>query len=142
VKAPLGIVCVLGPVHPATNSEADQREAAKHDILFNRLYLEPMMKGRYPERTAELLGVVPEIQVGDLTEISTPMDFLGMNYYMRQIASADTPQAPYPPGAQVTDMGWEVYHHGLTEQLLDMKQRYPLTCRARSPRSGARLPVA
>ncbi len=125
VKAPLGIVNVMGPVHTATSSDADRREADRFDLLFNRLYLEPLLNGRLPERTQELLGVTPAVRDGDLATISTPIDFLGMNYYFRRIADATSPQDPrLPPGAIVTEMGWEVYHEGLTEHLVDMKRRY------------------
>jgi beta-glucosidase len=159
VKAPLGIVNVMGPVHAATSSDADRREADRFDLLFNRLYLEPLFNARLPERTHELLGVTPAVRDGDLATISTPIDFLGMNYYFRRIADAaagpppgrsqggpapgDTkwplqdrggserserggtsPEPRLPPGAVVTEMGWEVYHEGLTEHLVDMKRRY------------------
>jgi beta-glucosidase len=125
VKAALGIVNVHGPVHPTTDSEADRRQAEHDDLLSNRLYLEPLFNARYPERTQELLGVAPAVHAGDLADIATPMDFFGMNYYMRRIASAQAPMAaPLPPGAQLTDMGWEVCHDGLTEQLLDLKRRH------------------
>lgn len=125
VKAALGIVNVHGPVHPATNDDADRSQAERDDLLSNRLYLEPLFNARYPERTEELLGVAPAVQPGDLADIATPMDFFGMNYYTRRIASARAPMAaPLPPGAQLTDMGWEVYHEGLTEQLLDLQRRH------------------
>jgi beta-glucosidase/6-phospho-beta-glucosidase/beta-galactosidase len=48
----------MGPVHPASDSAEDRREADRFDLLFNRLYLEPLFNARYPERTSELLGVV------------------------------------------------------------------------------------
>ncbi len=124
VKAPLGIVCVMGPVHPATDSDADRVAASREDLIFNRLYLEPLLNGRYPEQTLALAGVEPAVQTGDLAEISTPMDFLGMNYYFRKLASATEAMAPLPPGALTTEMGWEVSHDGLTEHLLDMKRRH------------------
>jgi beta-glucosidase len=127
VKAKLGIVNVMGPVHPLTGSDADGVAAEREDLLFNRLYLGPLFDGRYPERTRELIGVEPPVREGDLAAISTPMDYLGMNYYFRRIASAAHPahDAPLPPGAQVTAMGWEVWHEGLAEHLLDMKRRHP-----------------
>lgn len=128
VKAPLGIVNVMGPVHANTASEEDRLAAERDDLLFNRLYLEPLFNGRYPEQLQVRVGLAPTVvRDGDLAEIATPMDYLGMNYYFRQIASgvhAQRFEVPLPPGAITTEMGWEVSHDGLTEHLVDMKRRY------------------
>lgn len=128
LKAPLGIVCNMGPVHPASHSEADLQAAARHDLLINRLYLEPLLDGRYPERTQELLQARPQLREGDMAEIATPMDFLGVNYYSRFVVDSTAPApllaAAPPPGAQLTDGGKEVYHAGLPELLLDTRRRH------------------
>lgn len=128
LKAPLGIVCNMGPVHPASGSEADLQAAARRDLLINRLYLEPLLDGRYPERTQELLQACPPVREGDMAEIATPMDFLGINYYSRFVvdstAAAPLLAAAPPPGAQLTDGGNEVYHAGLPELLLDIRRRH------------------
>ena len=125
VTAALGIVNVHGPVHPLTERDADRRQAERDDLLANRLYLEPLFNARYPEHTQALLGVSAAVQAGDLADIATPMDFFGMNYYTRRLARAEAPMAAaLPPGAQLTDMGWEVHHEGLTEQLLDLQRRH------------------
>ena len=60
--------------------------------------------------------------------ISTPLDFLGMNYYSRIVMRAGEDGKPVAvamaPVDQLTDMGWEVYPDGLTGALLDIHRRY------------------
>jgi len=146
-QAKLGFVPNLVSPHAASNSPEDLHATERHDLLQNRLYLDPIFLGRYPEQMQELLGVVPQVSEGDLAEISEPIDFLGINYYRRLIGSAsgvafshflrnkdqakgvkDTEHqraVQLPPGSQVTAMGWEVYHEGLRECLEMVRNRYP-----------------
>jgi beta-glucosidase len=58
--------------------------------------------------------------------IAAPMDFLGINYYSRHVASADGSWRAGASGLALTDMGWEVYPSGLTELLLRLHRDWPL----------------
>jgi beta-glucosidase len=72
------------------------------------------------------------VRPGDLEEIKTPIDFLGVNYYSRAVVrSATIPEAdneprtiPLPDPAELTDMGWEVYPDGLTRTLIRLNEDY------------------
>ena len=63
------------------------------------------------------------IQPGDLETIATPIDFLGLNYYFRNIArsavvrEADNAPRTVDPNDEVTEMGWAVYPRGMYEIL-------------------------
>lgn len=125
-RTPLGIVLNLAPIHPATDSEADRAEARLEDGRVLRWYLDPLVHGRYPEDAWAAYGDdVPEVRAGDLEAIAAPLDFVGINYYTRVLASA-AGQAPDAAtrGVPVTDMGWEVYPDGLTELLLRVQRDY------------------
>ncbi len=125
-RTPLGIVLNLAPIHPATDSAADRAEARLEDGRVLRWYLDPLVHGRYPEDAWAAYGDdVPEVRAGDLEAIAAPLDFVGINYYTRVLASA-TGSAPDAAarGAPVTDMGWEVYPDGLTELLLRVQRDY------------------
>lgn len=125
-KAELGIVLNLSPMHPATDSEADRRQAQIEDGQLLRWYLEPLFHGRYPKDVLRSLGEkAPLIDEGDLAAIQTPLDFLGINYYSRSVVSTAAPWDPKAQGLDVTDMGWEVYPQGLTELLLRLQRDYP-----------------
>jgi beta-glucosidase len=94
----------------------------------NRWFLDPLLRGAYPEDVLERFAAdAPPIRDGDLAAISVPLDFVGVNNYSRRIVAAGLDGAPVDipaPGAQLTDMGWEVYPDGLCESLLRMHREY------------------
>jgi beta-glucosidase len=118
-RAQLGIVLNLAPVHAASHSEADQAHARLEDGRLVRWYMDPLFLARYPTDVLAFLGDdVPRVEAGDMAAIATPMDFLGINYYSRNVASADGTWRAGSTGLALTDMGWEIYPAGLTELLL------------------------
>jgi beta-glucosidase len=124
-RAKLGIVLNLAPVQPATGSEADRAKARLDDGLTLRWYMDPMFRGSYPQDVLEALGPdAPHVHAGDMQAIATPLDFLGVNYYSRSVASADGSWKG--EGLPRTDMDWEVYPQGLTELLLRLHRDYPV----------------
>ncbi len=126
-SADLGIVLNLSPVEAATESPAD-REATRraHDSGL-RWYVEPLLQGVYPgEMLAELGEDAPTVMPGDMEKIRVPLDFLGINYYMRTVVSAAEPWDVKASGNPVTDMGWEVCPQGLTALLLRLHRDYAL----------------
>jgi beta-glucosidase len=132
-SAQVGITLNLFPIHPATAAPEDIEAARVLDGLDNRLFLDPVFLGRYPEDIVEALGpVAPTVaaQSGDLVTISAPLDFLGVNYYRRKVAHPD-PTSPYlgvgtvsPPESEYTQMGWEVTPDGLREILVRVHNEY------------------
>ena len=99
---------------PASADPLDLEAALKPDGSQNRLYLEPLLKGSYPEDVASYLPayrvLLDAIEPGDMAAISAPLDFLGVNYYMTSVvaSTARRHQAsdagywvpPPPPGEQ------------------------------------------
>jgi len=126
-RSQLGIVLNLSPMHPATNSPADLAKTELEDGLLLRWYMDALFKGHYPDDVLEHLGpLAPEVQIGDMATIATPMDFLGVNYYSRSVVSAFGPWDVHASGREVTEMGWEVYPEGLTELLVRLHDDYPV----------------
>lgn len=129
-RGKIGITLNLGPQHPASPSEADLAAARRADAYHNRLFLDPVFRGRYPEEVVrQFAGAWPEVQEGDMRVIATPLDFLGVNYYSRGIV-ADAPgegllgtRGVPPPGPR-TAMGWEIYPEGLFELLMRIHAEY------------------
>ncbi|MFF5563349.1 GH1 family beta-glucosidase [Streptomyces sp. NPDC012623] len=121
--ARIGIVNNLSPIEPASDSEEDRAAAVRADGHTNRWWLDPIHGRGYPADMRELYGVELPERPGDLETIAAPLDWLGLNYYFRQIVR-DDPAGPVPYARQVevadartTHMGWEVHADGL-EQLL------------------------
>ena len=126
-KADMGIVLNLAPINAATDAEADQAAARRADGGGLRWYVEPLLKGEYPADVLQELGAdAPRILPGDRASIQVPLDFLGVNYYMRSVVSAGEPWDLKTSGNEITDMGWEVYPQGLTELLLRLHRDYTL----------------
>jgi beta-glucosidase len=113
-----GIVLNFEPKHPATRHMLDQEAAVVAHDQFNRWYLDPIVQRGYPEDGLRAWGWDQrEMLDGDMDVIATPIDFLGVNYYSRQIVRSPLlPPVESEPGER-TDMGWEVYPQGLTEVL-------------------------
>ena len=125
--ADLGIVLNLAPMVPATGSAEDQQAALKADAAGRRWYTDPLFLGQYPQSVLDELGVdAPVIHPGDMTHIAAPIDYLGVNYYSRQVISASGPVDTKTTGLPLTEMGWEIYAQGLTDLLLLLHKDYKL----------------
>ena len=123
--ARLGIVLNLAPVYPATDLPADALQARLEDGRLLRWYMDPLFKAAYPQDVLDDLGAdEPRIEPGDMAQIAQPMDFLGLNYYSRNMASAAGPWDASQGGLPLTDMGWEVYPVGLTDLLQRLHRDY------------------
>nr|WP_104819117.1 GH1 family beta-glucosidase [Kitasatospora sp. MMS16-BH015] len=128
--AQLGIVNNLSTIEPAGDSEADLAAARRADGHVNRWWLDPVLGRGYPADMVELYGVEIPLKDADLATIAAPLDWLGLNYYFRQIVTDDpTGPAPYArqvtgPGPEFTAMPWEVHAPGLEQLLLRLTHEY------------------
>jgi beta-glucosidase len=80
----MSITLNLAQVAPASDSDADVAAARHVDDIANRVFLEPILRGRYPDRLMEETRHFSDwsfVRDGDLAAISTPIDVLGVNYY-------------------------------------------------------------
>ncbi|NUK32951.1 beta-glucosidase [Streptomyces lunaelactis] len=128
--ARVGIVNNLSPIEAASEREEDRAAAVRADGHTNRWWLDPIHGRGYPQDMLELYGVELPEHAGDLATIAAPLDWLGLNYYFRQIVTADpTGSVPYAkqiylPGARHTAMDWEVHAEGLENLLLRLTEEY------------------
>jgi beta-glucosidase len=129
--AQVGIALNLSPQTPSSSSEADQRATDLHDGMLNRWFLDPLSGRGYPQDVVNHYGVAMDFVNGaDLPVIAVPIDFLGVNYYTRNIIRSDevidAQNLPREvlPSPNPTDMGWEVYPDGLYEVLARLHSDY------------------
>jgi beta-glucosidase len=127
----IGLVVNLEPKYPASKDPADLAAVARADAYMNRQYLDPVFLGRYPEEMAEIFGEAwPGWTDEDFALISQPIDWLGVNYYTRNVTRHDAASWPLraspvkQDGATYTETDWEVFPQGLTDILIWVKQRY------------------
>ncbi len=144
----LGITLNLSVIDPVRPEDADA--ARRIDGQINRIFLDPLLRGSYPDDVlADLAQVWPDglVRDGDLATISAPIDFLGVNYYHGEAVSA-LPAAPREAMEAPTErptttpfvaadgvffhsrelprtaMDWEVQPDGLTRLLTRLDAEY------------------
>ena len=132
----LGVVLNPELCDPATPEPGDVQAARMAELERNDCFLNPLFGREWPD---ELLTQIGELgstrRAGDLALCAQPLDFIGLNYYTRSIASAPVggrdvergfsfvaPAAPKP----LTDIGWEIYPKGLTRVVQNLLHQWPL----------------
>ncbi len=106
---------VFEPLDP--NDERHVNEANINDALFNRWFLDCIHTG----------VIQPPMGQGEeVEELREAWDFIGLNYYTREICvPSPDPTRRYrvvPMDAELTDMFWEVYPEGLYRNLVSLKK--------------------
>lgn len=126
--AQIGLTNVLTQVRSASDSPDDKSASSKADILLNRWFLDPVLRGSYPS-LLQNLGIDSLVHQGDLDVISLPIDFLGVNYY-RSTLVRNNPDEPLmgvsmsETGDERTAMGWGMDAKGLYEILTRISADY------------------
>jgi beta-glucosidase len=129
----VGIALDYSPVYPYDSRPETLQAVAQLDAFRNRWFFDPIFKQQYPEGLfANMKVLPPPIQEDDFAHIGTPIDFLGLNYYMRSVVrgnqsgetGASYEQIDVLPGSSYTDMGWEIYPDGLLASLERIRQDY------------------
>lgn len=122
--ANVGITLNLSPQYPASPSIADRVAATANDGYLNRWFLDPLVGRGYPQDMVREHGTdMSFVHEGDLETIAVPLDFVGVNYYTRNIARSEkvseTENAPrmVERGDEITEMDWEVFPEGLYKTL-------------------------
>ena len=82
----IGVVLNLTPSYTRNDSDADQEAAWYADLLFNRSFLDPMVKNTIPQELCQILrdnDIMPAFSDNEIDEIkAAEVDFLGVNYYV------------------------------------------------------------
>lgn len=136
---PVGIVNNHVPVWRLDDTDETEQAATFFDDLYNRLFADPVLLGRWPWEGME--AGFAGYRDDDLAVIATPLDFYGVNYYNPQLvgppgASSEAASDGLPLPADLpfslheidsrerTDFGWPVVPEGLTEVLVGLTERY------------------
>ena len=127
----IGLVVNIEPKYAASDSAEDQAAARRADAYINHQYLDPALKGKYPAELKEIFGEAwPDWPAQDLADIAQPVDFIGINYYTRNVVRHNSASWPLQAamvmqkGKTYTETGWEVHAPALTDLLLWFKARY------------------
>lgn len=143
-KGEIGVILNLTPSYPRSQHPADLKAAHIADLFFNRSFLDPFVKGEFPQDLVDLLkeeGYLPVVEEGDLDIIkNNTVDILGVNYYQpRRIKAKEhlpNPEAPFMPeryfdyfnemhGRKMNPYrGWEIYEKGIYDILVNVRENY------------------
>ncbi|GIH28018.1 beta-glucosidase [Acrocarpospora phusangensis] len=117
----IGPALNLHPTYPAEDTQACRDAAERQDVIENRLYLDPIFKGYYPEET--LPADRSHIREGDLAVISEPIDLLAVQYYTPVFVGPDQLRVIKHTTRQA---GWlEDYPDGFHDILTRVHRDYP-----------------
>ena len=126
----LGIVLNFEHVQPKDDTPETITATNSYDAILNQWFVQAVTKGSYPnDALAGFAQHMPKGWQDDMGLISKPLDWLGVNYYTRQIIAADA-RKPWPSNKTVpgplnkTQMGWEIYPEGLHKVLTRLKNDY------------------
>ncbi|GAA0353367.1 glycoside hydrolase family 1 protein [Alkalibacterium iburiense] len=139
----IGIILNLTPSYPRSENPADLKAAHICDLFFNRSFLDPVVKGEFPEDLIALLKEydhLPETAEEDSVLLKeNTVDILGVNYYQpRRVKAKD--HAPNTEGPFMPDWffdnyempgrkmnvyrGWEIYEKGIYDIMINLKDNY------------------
>jgi len=134
----MSVTLNLQHVVPASDAVADVAAARHVDAIANRIFLDPMLRGSYPDDLLEGTAHLTDwsfVHDGDLQEINVPLDFLGVNYYAPSQVGAD-PAGRRLPGTDRafgverdgphTIMSWPIDPSGLRDLLLRVHHDYAI----------------
>ncbi|KYH28322.1 MULTISPECIES: glycoside hydrolase family 1 protein [Clostridium] len=139
----IGIILNLTPSYPRSNNPADLKAANIADLLFNRSFLDPAVRGEYPYELVELIkkhNLMPKVEKEDKELLkNNKIDLLGVNYYQpRRIkakACMPNPESPLMPdnffdnyempGRKMNPYrGWEIYEKGIYDIAINIRDNY------------------
>jgi beta-glucosidase len=130
--ARVGITLSLTPIYPVTDQRKDVDAAKVANQFLNDFFLDGIFNGTYPNLLWKKIGIArPKVGAEDMSIISRPVDFLGVNYYRyvpflgAWVDEVDTGgKEAVIDGTQYTDTGREVYPPAFYGMLMRLKEEY------------------
>jgi beta-glucosidase len=130
----VGTAYSMSYCQPLTSSTEDKAAAERAHAIGNDWFLRTALKGEYPkafpgENPLDVMGV----KAGDMELVRAPLDFLGINYYRRQLVSAkaagkdeEAMAVKREDGTEgpLTDFAWEVWPDGFYEMIMQITREY------------------
>lgn len=141
--AKIGVILNPEVTYARSVAEHDQEAARMYDLFFNRIFLDPSIKGEYPQALFELMekhSIAFEHTPEELDVIKeNTVDYIGLNlYFPRRVkarSSAWNENTPFHPeyyyeqfdlpGKKMNPYrGWEIYPKIMYDMAMRMKEEY------------------
>lgn len=139
----IGIILNLTPSYPRSDKEEDVKAAKAVNAMFNESFLDPAVKGKFPQLLLDILkndGIVLDIEEyeNDIIEKNT-VDFLGVNYYQpKRVKAKESPIDPSkgwlpslyydeyekPDRRMNPYRGWEIYPQCIYDIAINIRDNY------------------
>lgn len=127
----VGSAYSMAASYPASESEADRAAAERHHAWNNVWFIDPILKGTYPNAYIEQEKMLRKMDIrpGDMEAMREKFDFIGINLYQRTIVAAaeqDRNLGIRPvqgPGPR-TAFGWEVWPAALYQMIKRIDRDY------------------
>ena len=142
ITGDIGIILNLTPVYTkADPSAADLKAKTDAELLNIKSFLDPVVKGEFPEALVTLLkehDLLPVTHPDDGTFMAeNTVDFLGLNYYHpKRVQAASNPKIPaetpenlyteyiWPDRKMNEYRGWEIYPEALYDVAIMIRDKY------------------
>jgi len=141
--AKMGVILNPEVTYARSSAPHDQEAAKIYDLFFNRIFLDPSIKGEYPQELFDLMAqhdIAFEYTQEDLSIIrQNTVDYVGINlYYPHRVKARTTAwneSTPFHPSYyyEMFDMpgkkmnpfrGWEIYPKIMYDMAIRMKEDY------------------
>jgi len=141
IDGEIGIILNISPAYPKSANPADLKAKLSADLLNSKSFLDPVIKGKFPQALVELLrthDLLPTVASGDAALIANnTVDFIGLNYYQpRRVQACLDPQIPATKPSQIYShydwpdkvmnvyRGWEIYPEALYDVAIMIRDEY------------------
>jgi beta-glucosidase len=126
ISTRIGPALNLHPTYAAEDTDASRAAAHLLDGYENRLYLDPIMHGKYPADVLADLGedsrMAQSIRSTDLSIISSPVDLIAVQYYCPIYVTGDGKQVQLWPTSEAS---WQqIYPQGMYDILTRVRRDY------------------
>lgn len=141
--AKMGVILNPEVTYARSTAPHDQQAAQIYDLFFNRIFLDPSIKGEYPQQLFDLMvkhDIAFDYTQEDLEVIKkNTVDYVGINLYYPHRVKARTiawnEGTPFHPSFyyEMFDMpgkkmnpfrGWEIYPQIMYDMAIRMKEEY------------------
>ncbi len=134
----IGAAISLVTCYPESDNPKTIEASQMIDIGKNRWYLDPMLKGKYPDGALKMMQQMlgaPDVTEDELKFMEDNLpDFVGVNLYTRFLIKDGTDPMTFKPdnlsareiesNENYTNMGWEIYPDALKDMLLILRNEY------------------
>ena len=139
----IGGSTLITDIVAASSRDEDLIAARNVDANNNQMFLDPVLRGGYPELVHALYdkhGLAGAIPDGDLATIASEINFVGVNHYQQVVVHADPTDTHLgarlvPAEPSSTSLGWSVKPESLYNVLTRLS-RDSQPCRSTSPRAA------